>query len=120
MMGGRTVKGRKTKRPEQELQRECVKWFRLQYPKYIIHHSPNGIRSSVVQGAIFKANGVIAGFPDLVIIIPDKVLFIEMKAKGGGTTEAQDDVLFRITAMGHPTAVINNFDSFMDFVKRHI
>ena len=62
------------KRPEQQLQIALLNWARLvQVGSHTLeewlHHSPNGGGRSAVEGAIFKAMGTKAGWPDLVLPI---------------------------------------------------
>lgn len=63
---------------------KLVNWFRLQYPKhkYLLTHFANGGYRGAKSGSLFKALGVVAGYPDLVLFLPRNrfhVLFIEMK-----------------------------------------
>ena len=82
------------KHTENELQKACVNWFSYQYPEYalLLHHSPNGGRRDKITGALFKAMGTRAGFPDLMLLLPNKshpYLCIELKTDIGRQSEAQ-------------------------------
>ena len=68
------------KRTEHVEQREFVQWVR-QYTPFLIYAIPNGGARGRSQGATLKAEGVLAGMPDLHI--PELRLWIEMKASGG-------------------------------------
>ena len=104
-------------RPEQTLQRACVKWFRMQYPTGLIHHSPNGMRSSKVQGAIFKSIGVMAGFPDLICIYRGRIVFVELKADKGKLTDKQEDMSYYLEMNGFQVKVCRSIDDFMKFIN---
>lgn len=74
------------KRTEHVEQREFVQWVR-QYTPYLIYAIPNGGSRGRSQGATLKAEGVLAGMPDLHI--PELRLWIEMKASGGKVSPVQ-------------------------------
>ena len=69
---------------EHEIQCECVKWFREAYPGYrrLLFAVPNGgFRNKATAGKM-KAEGVLAGVSDLILLVPNKNyhgLCIEMK-----------------------------------------
>ena len=57
---------------ESRLQQQCVSWFRAQYPEYamlLTHPINEGNRGTRTQGAIHKAEGTVAGVPDLLFFI---------------------------------------------------
>lgn len=58
--------------PEHELQKSCVKWFRLQYPEYtnLLFAIPNGGKRNAREAARLKAEGVTPGVPDLFLQLP--------------------------------------------------
>ena len=59
------------KRPEQALQIQLVSALRQLLPKpWLVVHVPNGGGRSKAEAGIFKAMGVLAGFPDLLVIGP--------------------------------------------------
>lgn len=104
-------------RPEQTLQRACVQWFRMQYPKGIIHHSPNGGKRSKVEASIFKGLGVLAGFPDLICIYRGRIVFVELKADNGTLSHNQEDVIERIVDNEFPVYVCFSLDLFIRIIK---
>ena len=69
---------------EHEIQCECVKWFRARYPQYrtLLFAVPNGgFRNKATAGKM-KAEGVVAGVSDLILLVPNSAyhgLCIEMK-----------------------------------------
>lgn len=79
---------------EDDLQKACVTWFRLQYPepKYLIHHSPNGGKRNAREAGRLKAQGVRAGFPDLIILSEYDFICIEMKSEKGTLSDNQKEV----------------------------
>lgn len=71
-------------------QREFVSWFRKTYPGVRIFAIPNGGYRNLATAARLKAEGAVAGVPDL--FIPAWRVWIEMKlVKGGVLSEKQRD-----------------------------
>lgn len=85
------------KRPEQDLQRQVVRYVRLAYPQVLMWHVGNGGMRTAVEAARFKEMGVLAGVPDLHFVLPNGRLgMIELKAGRGKLSVAQAD--FRVTS----------------------
>ena len=109
--------------PEHQLQRACVRWFRYQYPNSIIFAIPNGGLRNKVTAAKLKAEGVLAGVPDLFIATPNSThsgLFIEMKAGRGKPTELQIEMHERLYYSGYMVAVCNRFEQFQELVTKYM
>lgn len=69
---------------ESLIQVACVTWFSYEYPQWamLLHHSPNGGYRNAKEATKFKRMGVRAGFPDLILLLPNgqySYLAIEMK-----------------------------------------
>ena len=58
-----------------------------------------------------KATGLLAGVSDLIIVI-DKVYFIELKTEIGIQSDKQIEFETTITNLGHNYIVIRSFDEF--------
>lgn len=69
---------------ERDEQIAVVQFLRVKkIPFYAI---PNGGSRHKVEAARMKQEGVSSGVPDLCLLLPHKVLYIEMKRKKGGQT----------------------------------
>lgn len=70
---------------------------------------PNGGRRDAATGARLKAEGVLAGVPDVFLAAPSGPyagLYIEMKRKAGGrATPAQKAMLATLESSGYAVAV---------------
>lgn len=98
---------------ESKLQIECVKWFRLKFPKVLIYAVPNGGQRNAITGAILKAEGVLAGVADLCIMKPNgKVFFIEMKSEKGTLSKTQKDFQNYCNDNGFTYYTVNEFEVF--------
>lgn len=110
------------KNPESNLQIACVKWFRLQYPQRIIAAIPNGGKRGIITASIMKAEGVLAGMPDLIIPEPCEDfhgMFIEMKTPTGTTSPHQKEILRRLNNSGYAVFVCRSFEDFQAAVNKY-
>lgn len=109
--------------PESELQRACVRWFRMQYPQHLLFHIPNGGRRNAREAAFLKSEGVTAGIPDLFLAVGRhgfNGLFIEMKAGRNTATPAQKEMMGRLYRAGYHCVVCRSFDEFRDEVMKYL
>lgn len=119
------IKG-KASSSEHTLQVECVRWFRLQYPKYdkLLMAIPNGGKRDVRVARKLKDEGTIAGVPDLFLAVPTSKhagLWIEMKnGSAGRVSDAQQQQLLLLSHMGYEVAVCRTFDEFRDKVQEYL
>ena len=87
-------RSRKCGEAEHKLQEACLRWFNLQYPRLRgrLFAVPNGGRRDAVTGAKLKAEGVVAGVSDLILLKRTHqygALLIEMKTPKGRQSEHQ-------------------------------
>lgn len=82
-----------------------VEWMKHFHPGVIVAAVPNGGRRTKTEAGRLKAEGVLPGYPDLLIDEPRggyHGLRIEMKRVGGkGATVAQKAVHARLRAAGY-------------------
>lgn len=129
---------------ESILQQQCVAWFRAQYPQYamlLTHPINEGSGHTTTdrrRQGIHKAEGAVAGVPDLLFFMPvqipvehDKVnhttllrnyhgLGIEMKTSKGKQTQGQKDFQKMFEAAGYYYGVIRSFEEFRSLVSFYI
>ena len=76
---------------EDFLQKQCIQWFKLKYPKLkdLIFHVPNGGYRSPREGRKFKLMGVLPGVPDLIFLYHSRIFCFELKTKKGTLTKSQ-------------------------------
>lgn len=124
----RGVTGKTRKRQghaEDDLQMQCVSWFRLQFPQLarLLHHSPNGGRRDAREGARFKQMGTQAGFPDLILLVASQgyhALLLELKTRTGRQQDSQKEYQQLAEAQGYRYVVIRSLDAFMDEVNTYM
>ena len=116
------------KRPDDEehrIQSSCVQWFRLQYPTHAtaLFAVPNGGRRDRVSGAKLKAEGVLPGVSDLILLLPrgrHHGLLIEMKTERGKQSQAHRDWQRDMVHRGYKYMVIRSIDEFIDRVTDYL
>lgn len=131
------------KHQESDLQINCIRWFRYQYPAYarLMEHPKNEGTGDRVRGAIAKAEGVQPGVADLILHVPavyttqaDSVsttlvvstatffnsLAIEMKAKNGRQSEQQKEWQQFFEAAGGRYVLVRSFEEFTLLVSDYL
>ena len=115
---------------EEQLQAACYQWFHNTYPtlRRTLFAVPNGGKrpQEFVGGRMIsreanrmKATGTIPGVSDLVWMLPEKVLFIEMKVEKGVQSPEQKDFEAKCTALGHTYIVVRSLDAFKRLIYTH-
>ena len=93
---------------ERTVQREIVRALRKL--GMMVHHSPNGSHlagdkyARLRQSAALKADGMMAGFPDLIVFKRGRTLLIEVKREGGVMSD--DQIAVAAACRGHGVACI--------------
>ena len=120
---------------EDSLQKACADYMRLQYPKSLWCHVPNGGNRNAVTGAILKSMGTKKGVPDLLIFdrrgeysglaIELKVIY-KKQLKSGKISEKPNEPspeqlawLEGLYHNGWRTHVVYSFDSFKSIVDEY-
>ena len=75
-----------------------------------------------------KAGGVarkwqsmnVRGVPDRIVILPYKILFVELKAPGKKPTKLQKENIQMLQSFGHQVWVIDTKEGVDDFVKTEV
>lgn len=112
---------------ESREQQELFRWwdmYRSQYPAALMFAVPNGGARSAITGARLKAEGVLAGVPDVFLAYPAgglHGLFIEMKrARGGTTSTAQKIVGELLSRAGYGVAVCHGWQEARDYIEQYL
>lgn len=113
------------KHEEDRLQIACVRWFDMQWPRLrpLLFHAANGGRRTKAEAGIFKAMGVRAGFPDLVLLVKNRYyrfLAIEMKSPKGRQSAAQKYYQTVFTAIDARYVVVRSFKQFMEEINGYL
>jgi hypothetical protein len=86
---------------EEQEQVAVVNWLRAN--GVTCFHIPNGMKTNPITAARFKRMGVMAGIPDLCIVLDcGRVMWIEMKKVGKGKlSDVQESVIVDFAKLDH-------------------
>tara|TARA_E500000081_G_scaffold134894_1_gene147572 strand:+ start:134 stop:592 length:459 start_codon:yes stop_codon:yes gene_type:complete len=104
---------------ETDLQKAVVRYLDIVLPENkVLHHSPNEGNHKVQYFHKQKLMGVMAGFPDLMILIKGVTpLFIELKQPGNYPTEQQRDMGTKLIGLGCEYAVCRSISEVSAFLQ---
>lgn len=110
---------------ESKLQQSCVRYFRLAFPKYahLLFAVPNGVATTATQGRILKAEGMVAGVADLILLVPRNghgSLCIEMKTAKGVQRETQKMWQTECENAGNQYVIVRSFDQFRETITKYL
>lgn len=94
---------------------------RLYYvaPRIRVVGVPNAGKRTVWEVRQAKKEGLATGFPDLLILWPDRgVAMIEFKRPGGAVSDNQNEWHQRLILMGHRVCVAFSVDQAVDFLRQ--
>ena len=113
---------------ESSHQKQLVLWWRMAGPKLapniVLHSIPNGGRRDAVTGARLKAEGAVAGVPDLFLAKAASGrhgLYIELKrARGGAVSKVQRDLFPMLEAAGYGVAVCRGWQEAREAIEAYL
>lgn len=115
----------RSKEEEHRIQSACVRWFGYQYPtlRGLLFAIPNGGARSKATAGKLKAEGVVAGVSDLIMLVPNKhhhSLCIEMKTQKGKQSPAQKEWQVKAESEGNKYIICRSLDDFMNEIKDYL
>ena len=119
---------------EHNIQCACVRWFNYQWPEYrgLLFAVPNGGARNKATAGKLKAEGVVAGVADLILLVPAKyrinayleaifpALCIEMKTAKGRQSPEQKEWQVKVEAHGYKYAVCHSLDEFINTINNYL
>ena len=98
---------------EGPIHRAIIAHLKTRFPAALVVHAANEIslKGKDVARAIAKAkwNGMVPGFPDLAVFLPDgECVLFEVKAEGGTVRPSQRVILDQLRALGFRAAVVRS------------
>jgi hypothetical protein len=103
---------------EENLQAEIYKWYWNNYctkstkPQHVIFSVPNGGYRTKSEALRLKSTGLLPGVSDLIILKPNKVVFIELKTASGKQSEKQKEFQDKVTLLGFDYFIVRSLDEF--------
>ena len=126
---------------EHNIQAACVRWFNLQWPEYrgLLFAVPNGGARTKATAGKLKAEGVVPGVSDLILLVPSECRFpiqilgeeayakvnyhalcIEMKTAKGRQSPEQKEWQAKVEDQGYRYAVCRSLDEFMNTINNYL
>jgi hypothetical protein len=120
---------------EHNIQAACVRWFGYAHPELrgLLFSVPNGGARSKATAGRLKAEGVVAGVSDLILLVPQWFttwrgqegcsyagLCIEMKKNGGYQSPEQKEWQKKVEGHGYKYAVCRSLDEFIDTIEAYL
>lgn len=108
---------KKKEKTESAIQQEMVMWFRNNYclkfhaPRCAIFSVPNE-RSNVREQMRMISTGLMSGVSDLICVLPNKVLFIEVKDTKGTQKPKQKEFQQTVELLGFEYHLVRSLDDF--------
>ena len=103
---------------ECDIQKSCVIWFRNIYPEYVIFSVPN--EGCYRRKNYFESLGMLSGVSDTIVILPNKVLFIEFKTPKSYQRKEQKDFQNRCLDLGFSYYVCRSLEQFKDIINSEL
>lgn len=100
--------------PEFDLQSACVYWFRKNYRNSLIWSTPN--EAAATRAAHFRKLGMLAGVSDTVIVMPNRVLFVEFKSEDGCQSREQKAFERKIRRLGFEYYIVKTEQQFKEII----
>ena len=110
---------------EDILQAEIFKWYfnnfctKKNNPKHSIFAVPNGGNRSKREAMKFKATGLVAGVSDLIIVQPNRVIFVEVKLEKGRQQPNQFEFEKTVTALGFEYYLVRSLEEFKKIIQKN-
>lgn len=113
------IAARQRGREEDQIQAAvCLHLTVRALPGVVWWHTPNGGSRTAAEAGRFKALGVKAGVPDVLVLRTGQLFALELKAPGGRLSEAQRAMLAALKAAGAETAVAVGLDEALAQLER--
>lgn len=109
---------------ESKMQQEIVTWYRNKFclkhhePRHLIFSVPNE-RKDVKELMFMKATGLFSGVSDLIVVQPDRVVFVECKDEKGRQSSEQIDFENAVTSLGFEYILVRSLDEFQEKIKKN-
>lgn len=120
-----TTEKAKPRHIESHLQRNCVGWFRLQYPRLrlLLFAVPNGGARNKREAGIMKGEGVTAGVADVILLKPSggfASLCVEFKTEDGRQQPTQKEWQTAAEGVGNKYVIVRSFEAFKEEVEAYL
>ncbi len=110
---------------EARIQQEICMWMRNTY--CLNHHDPQcqifsvpNESSNVIEQIKKKGTGMMAGVSDLILVLPNKVIFCEVKDAKGKQKPAQIEFEKKVVALHHEYWLVRSLEQFQELITAEL
>lgn len=87
----------------------------------VVFHVPNGGSRNAMEASNLKTQGVLAGVPDLIIVMPfGEIIWIEMKAEDGRVSVAQVTLHNHFCLLGHEVITAYSAEDALQQLRKRV
>lgn len=101
---------------EEKIQYEIVKWLQAQ-SIYFFSVANEAEGRSVQSMSRLKSLGLRAGVSDLVVMLPNRVVFLEVKSETGEQRHLQEVFQQRVEELGHRYFIVRSVEDVARILK---
>ena len=105
------------KKTEHNIQKSIIRWFRKEYPEYIIFSTNN---EACYNNSYFLESGVLQGVSDLVVVLPNKIIFVELKTNKGIQSKNQKQFQTKLNSIGYEYYIIRSLEDFKELIMSNL
>ncbi len=101
---------------EDQIHASIVTYLRTVLPDALVWHTPNAPRSAIA-GARLKRLGMVAGVPDLCLLVDGSLYFLEVKTDKGRLSLEQGAFIDAARGLGARATVVRSLDDVARVLK---
>jgi hypothetical protein len=108
---------------EGKIQQQIVMWFRnnhctkLSIPRCAIFSVPNE-RNNKKEMMSMIQTGLMSGVSDLILLLPNKAVFVEVKTDVGRQSDKQKEFQKIVTALGFEYWLVRSLEDFINKLQK--
>jgi len=108
-------------RNEDILQAQIVAWYSLEYGKKhdkCLFHCNNKAKNAI-EGNKMKGMGVKTGVTDLILVVNEKVIFVELKTDIGKQGKEQKIFETQVKSLNQIYIIVRTLEEFKEICKKY-
>jgi hypothetical protein len=91
-----------------------------QAPKALLVAIPNAGKRSAWEARQRAREGLVKGFPDMLVMFNGRTLGLEFKSGTGQPSDAQIETLNKMHRLGFPVGIFRSAETALDWTRQHI
>jgi len=114
-----------SKKQESKIQQEIFNWFNNNYclknhnPRCYIFSVPNETKTAI-EAMYKKSMGMRSGVSDLIVLLPNRCLFVEVKTEIGRQSDKQKEFEQIVKKLGFEYQLVRSLNDFLTFINIYI